>query len=548
MTGGYFLGIDVGTTEVHAATARETLDGDLLCVDAPLGDEGGGAPALAFVTPDGSLQYGQRARESGILEPERLIREYRCSVGDDLPLFVGGHRVRPDEVLAGAIASVVETVTASEGAAPLGLALTHPTSWGPHRRDVVRSALAARGIPRIEMVPEPEAAARHHDAARGFEPGQALLMYDLGAAALDVTLLRKGAEGDWVVVGEPLTMSDVGGSCFDDAVLAHVLDVAPPEDHGAEPDEIRRGLAQLRQECAAAREELSFDPEVVIPLAALGRQTTVRLTRSEFEGMIDQQIERTCDALEDLLEDSGTSMDEVDAILLVGGASRTPRVAQHLSEQFDRPMVLDPHARSVAALGAARVGWSRRGKALPAHGQEVSVDEPKGGAVDDLQPGTRAGGESATEEHAAVTSSSGSFPSNHGRRRRSKWSHVRSMGALVAVATVLTGGSLSYSLTSALSDAADEKEESSEVLQLSTPLGDDIMMTVAAKADKDPLGLIAALDDPDRIPEAVLKPDKKKPPLTQAFTRTAPRAQNRSHVLREVACQRSPHWSQRVIA
>ena len=353
---GYFLGIDVGTTEVHAATARETLDGDLLCVDAPLGDEGGGAPALAFVTPDGSLQYGQRARESGILEPERLIREYRCSVGDDLPLFVGGHRVRPDEVLAGAIASVVETVTASEGAAPLGLALTHPTSWGPHRRDVVRSALAARGIPRIEMVPEPEAAARHHDAARGFEPGQALLMYDLGAAALDVTLLRKGAEGDWVVVGEPLTMSDVGGSCFDDAVLAHVLDVAPPEDHGAEPDEIRRGLAQLRQECAAAREELSFDPEVVIPLAALGRQTTVRLTRSEFEGMIDQQIERTCDALEDLLEDSGTSMDEVDAILLVGGASRTPRVAQHLSEQFDRPMVLDPHARSVAALGAARVG------------------------------------------------------------------------------------------------------------------------------------------------------------------------------------------------
>lgn len=318
------MGIDVGTTEVHAATARETLDGDLLCVDAPLGDEGGGAPALAFVTPDGSLQYGQRARESGILEPERLIREYRCSVGDDLPLFVGGHRVRPDEVLAGAIASVVETVTASEGAAPLGLALTHPTSWGPHRRDVVRSALAARGIPRIEMVPEPEAAARHHDAARGFEPGQALLMYDLGAAALDVTLLRKGAEGDWVVVGEPLTMSDVGGSCFDDAVLAHVLDVAPPEDHGAEPDEIRRGLAQLRQECAAAREELSFDPEVVIPLAALGRQTTVRLTRSEFEGMIDQQIERTCDALEDLLEDSGTSMDEVDAILLVGAPPAPP--------------------------------------------------------------------------------------------------------------------------------------------------------------------------------------------------------------------------------
>ena len=92
------------------------------------------------------------------------------------------------------------------------------------------------------------------------------------------------------------------------------------------------------------------------------------------------------------------------------------------------------------------------------------------------------------------------------------------MGALVAVATVLTGGSLSYSLTSALSDAADEKEESSEVLQLSTPLGDDIMMTVAAKADKDPL-------------------DKKKPPLTQAFTRTAPRAQNTSAA---GACGRVP--------
>ena len=299
--------------------------------------------------------------------------------------------MRPDEVLAGAIASVVETVTASEGAAPLGLALTHPTSWGPHRRDVVRSRARGARHPRIEMVPEPEAAARHHDAARGFEPGQALLMYDLGAAALDVTLLRKGAEGDWVVVGEPLTMSDVGGSCFDDAVLAHVLDVAPPEDHGAEPDEIRRGLAQLRQECAAAREELSFDPEVVIPLAALGRQTTVRLTRSEFEGMIDQQIERTCDALEDLLEDSGTSMDEVDAILLVG-APPAPQGWRSTSPNSSTGRWCWIHTPLRGRLGAARVGWSRRGKALPAHGQEVSVDEPKGGAVDDLQPGTRAGG------------------------------------------------------------------------------------------------------------------------------------------------------------
>ena len=113
-------------------------------------------------------------------------------------------------------------------------------------------------------------------------------------------------------------MSDVGGSCFDDAVLAHVLDVAPPEDHGAEPDEIRRGLAQLRQGMRCGQGRVVIRPRGRHPVGSARSPDHGPTDPVRVRGMIDQQIERTCDALEDLLEDSGTSMDEVDAILPVG--------------------------------------------------------------------------------------------------------------------------------------------------------------------------------------------------------------------------------------
>ncbi len=79
--------------------------------------------------------------------------------------------------------------------------------------------------------------------------------------------------------------------------------------------------------------------------------------------MIEQALDRTLDALDDALERAGIGVEQVVAFLLVGGSSRIPRVAQRLSELFDRPLAIDPDPKSSIALGAARAALVQQGRA-----------------------------------------------------------------------------------------------------------------------------------------------------------------------------------------
>jgi len=117
---------------------------------------------------------------------------------------------------------------------------------------------------------------------------------------------------------------------------------------------LRMALASLRRECVDAKESLSFDGEAVVPVLVGDGHGAVRLTRAEFEDMIEPEIERTVEVLEIALEQSGLTADDLDAILLTGGTSRIPRVAQLLSERFDRPIAVDADPKAIIALGAAR--------------------------------------------------------------------------------------------------------------------------------------------------------------------------------------------------
>lgn len=523
----YLLALDLGTTKLHAATIRSASNGELLGAPAPLSDgTDPAAPALVFVREDGTLLYGKAAEASGTREPARLVREFTRLVGDDTPLLVGGSRVHSQDVLTGAIAHVVESVTAREGARPIALAITYPASWGPHRTGAIRAAVETLGLDQVELVPEPEASVRQYEASQPLEPGCTVIVYDLGGTTFDATLLRKDFDDTWTMLGTPLTSADLGAARFDDAVLAHVLNAASSAGPDESPPASHLALWDLRRECGAAKESLSVDPEVVISHFLSGRRIPIRLTRSEFESMVDNQIDRTCDALEELTEGAGLAMGEVDVILLVGGGSRTPRAAQRLSESFDRPIVLDPQAGSAAALGAARVGWARyveEADALPGwpetRGQELTevIGHTGDTAADRTPPVGR----------LVPTRDNAHRPSHRSRARRIRFSSRRSLGAVATVAALMTGGSLSYSLTSALSSSEDDKEQSVQVLDLAMAQGmalADHPLNVAQAADSEPdaLGLKEAMSDPAGVKEAASPKGKSKTkseaPLLRAFT------------------------------
>src|SRR5690606_14604852 len=341
-----------------------------------LGRRGDSVGSAVFVCDDGELLFGDAAERRGITQPERLIREFKRGVGDEVPHSVGGRRLTSAELYAQTVASVVDAATEREGRTPDILAVTHPTAWGPHRIGMVEAALARLGMTEVMMITEPEAAARHYAAGHPLAAGQALAVYDLGGGTFDTIILRAEEDGDFAPAAAPSGIDDLGGADFDDAVLRHVLAVAGVDTTALALDDpdISLGLAQLRRECVDAKEALSFDSDVTIPVLIGADRATVRLTRAEFEDMIAPALDRTVDALDAACEEATLEPRELEAILLIGGSSRIPLVAQRLSERFDRPIAVDTDPKASVALGAARTALIRVNDQLLA--APVAADEP----------------------------------------------------------------------------------------------------------------------------------------------------------------------------
>src|SRR5262249_9393872 len=121
---------------------------------------------------------------------------------------------------------------------------------------------------------------------------------------------------------------------------------------GSDPT-VRAALARLRQECVAAKEALSFDADTSVSVLLPNVQTEIRVTRAEFEPMIRAAIGETIEALPRAVEGAGVRADDLAAVLLVGGSSQIPLVAELVSHELGRPVAVDAHPKHAVALGAA---------------------------------------------------------------------------------------------------------------------------------------------------------------------------------------------------
>ncbi|MFB8145751.1 Hsp70 family protein [Microbacterium sp. NPDC056003] len=341
----------MGTSRIAAATAHVSPVGDVRVAPFRLGRAADTAASAAFVT-EGELVFGDAADRRGLTNPGRLLRGFVRRIGDDVPFLVGDRRVRADELFARVISWVVDAVTERQGTAPAALAVTAPQAWGSYRHELIAASLVREGWPHVDVLPVAEAAARHYETTHPLPADHAIAVYDLGGGTFDAVVVRKDRDDRVATVGEPTSFDDFGGSHFDDAVFQHVITAAGVETHMLGEGSML-GLKALRRECTDAKEALSFDSETTIPVLVEGHHVSVRLTRAEFEAMIEPGVVRTVEALTRSLEGSGLDVEDVDAILMIGGSSRIPRITQLLSERLDRPLAVDVDPKAAAVLGAA---------------------------------------------------------------------------------------------------------------------------------------------------------------------------------------------------
>lgn len=353
----YHLGIDLGTTYTAAAVNR---DGTVSIVN--LGNRAPVVPSVVLLRDDEEVLTGEAAARRAVTEPQRVAREFKRRIGDPTPIIVGGVPYSADALMAKLLRWVVDKVTELEGGPPASIAISHPANWGSYKQDLLQQAIARADLDGVVTITEPEAAAIHYASQERVEPGAVVATYDLGGGTFDAAVLRKTETG-WEVLGDPQGIERLGGVDFDEAVFQHVVAATDGVVTELDPDDptALAAVARLRQECVEAKEALSSDTDVSIPVLLPNLQTEVRLTRAELEQMMRPALTDTITTMARALRSAGVEPDQVDAILLVGGSSRIPLVAQMVGAELGRPVAVDAHPKHGIALGAALVAAQRAG-------------------------------------------------------------------------------------------------------------------------------------------------------------------------------------------
>ena len=357
----YYLGVDLGTTY----TAAAINEGGRASI-TELGNRTPTIPSVVFLSEDGTVLTGEAANRRAATEPTRVAREFKRRIGDTTPLSLGGTPYSADALSAMLLRWTVDRVSERQGAAPAGICVSYPANWGPFKRDLLDQAIRQADLDGVTTITEPEAAVLHYASHERVDTGAVVAVFDLGGGTFDAAVVRKTADGV-EVLGEPEGIERLGGIDFDEAVVAHVraalgdaitdLDPADPVAMAA--------MARLRQECIDAKEALSSDSEVSIPVMLPTVATEVRLTRAEFERMISPTLAPTITALQRALRSANVTPEDVNTILLAGGSSRIPLVSQMVGAEMGRPVAVDAHPKHAVALGAALAAEADAAGAAP---------------------------------------------------------------------------------------------------------------------------------------------------------------------------------------
>ncbi|MDH6280535.1 Hsp70 family protein [Prescottella agglutinans] len=433
MTAG--LGIAVGTANSRAAVLSDSgsATGEPAFVATS-------RPSVLHVSPDGSVAFADSSSDpagtpvAGFVErvgdPVGLLDDAGCvHLGDDL--FV---------------AAVAELIDAAPGTG--AVTVTHPTAWSSYTVHALESALDRAGLQAALVVPEATACVRWLESSRDLQGDGVAVVYDLGASSLDVTVVRVGVEPS--ILGKPIRSEDFGGAHFDHQVTRYVLDTVSEKTGELDPFDTATttALADLRRNCAAAKESLSTDTETVIPVALPGYVTDVRLVRSELEDLIRPALVNSLELVREALRSAEIEVSDVGCVLLAGGGGAIPLVAELVSSELGLTVVAAPNPALTAALGAAH----------------LAVDEPASAAATTVFPDYE-----HTADDTAVVAVVPSFPSRM-RSPRSGSTTRRRIAIVVSAAAaigVLTAGGLSIGTASKQQPA----QSNSSATGTSTPSG-----------------------------------------------------------------------------
>lgn len=357
------IGIDLGTTNSTVAVVRE---GQLEII--PVRGERT-MPSAVGIDPAGKLVIGRAAKNQAISAPENTVLSVKRLMGTDGTVELGGKSYRPEEISALILGELKRAAEEHLGH-PVGQAvITVPAFFNERQRLATQDAGKLAGLDVLRIINEPTAAALAYGAGQtDATSGQTLLVYDLGGGTFDVSVVR--VEDGVVEVRASHGDVHLGGDDFDEA-LARLGEERFGSGEPLPPAAHRR----LKSAMELAKITLSDAPFANVREEYLTETSHLEteIERSAYEELIDPWLHKTLDCLQKALSDADVTAHELDKVMLVGGATRTPAVHQllHAKLGIEPRHEIDPDL--VVAMGAAIQGAALAGQPAPAILVDISA-------------------------------------------------------------------------------------------------------------------------------------------------------------------------------
>jgi molecular chaperone DnaK len=344
------VGIDLGTTN----SVVSVLEGGEPVVIANA--EGARTtPSVVAFAKNGEVLVGEVAKRQAVTNVDRTVRSVKRHMGTDWTIDIDGKKYTAQEISARTLMKLKRDAEAYLGENVADAVITVPAYFSDAQRQATKEAGEIAGLNVLRIINEPTSAALAYGLDKG-DKEQTILVFDLGGGTFDVSLLEIG-DG---VVEVKATSGDnnLGGDDWDNAVVDWMV-TSFKNAHGVDLSKDKMAMQRLREAAEKAKIELSSSMQTSINLPYITASAEgplhleETLSRAQFESMTRDLLERTKSPFQSVIKDAGIKVSDIDQVVLVGGSTRMPAVADMVKELTGKDANKGVNPDEVVAVGAA---------------------------------------------------------------------------------------------------------------------------------------------------------------------------------------------------
>ena len=349
---GTVIGIDLGTTNSCVAV----IEGDTPTVITS--KEGyRTTPSVVAFTKSKELIVGDAAKRQAAVNSDRTIFSIKRHMGTDYRKKIDGKYYTPQEISAFILMKLKEDAEDFLGQPVTDAVVTVPAYFTDAQRQATKDAGKIAGLNILRIINEPTSAALAYGLDNGM--AQKVLVYDLGGGTFDVSVIDIGDN----VIEVLATSGDnhLGGDDFDERIVNYLVEQFKISD-GINLSKDVSAMQRLREEAEKAKKELSSSvtTNINLPFIAMSKDgphhIDITLSRQTFNELTADLVDRTITPVENALHDAGLSKTDINMVLLVGGSTRIPAVADKVRQLMGKEPSRNLNPDECVALGAAGQG------------------------------------------------------------------------------------------------------------------------------------------------------------------------------------------------